>query len=423
MINIIKSHIRGVFAMNKEVLKVGVGQSNDPKEAVKTAMQKTGQPNLTIVFSSSNIDAEEVYNSVKEEVGSSAIIGGTTAGEFSSAMPEPMTDTVAVMTLKSPYLKVGIGVGTNLAEKPFECGKEAVHNAYASLKNNPTASALISVAFMNKNVSDILKMKPFVNIVIPDGMTGQEEEFLRGIVSEIGSNVPIVGGSTGDDLKFKKTYQLANGVYSNTGIVATLSSALKIGVGYGHPYFPTKKGAIITKSKGRTVYELDHRPAVDVMKELLEVDELTSEIFAQKPMGVKSSDVFGEYTIKSAMCANDDGSITFYAEVNEGNYLTVMDTNRDYAIESFKNALNSAIANAGNPKKIGAIIVFNCILRHLLKERLDINDIDIIKEIVGDVPVIGFNTYGEQGTTLGGSIGHYNQTSTILVIGNEAISQ
>ncbi|CAB3287284.1 conserved protein of unknown function [Methanocaldococcus lauensis] len=408
----------------KDVLKVGVGHSEDPKEAIKMALEKTGgNPDLTIVFSSSNLNPEEVYNAIKEEVGNSAIIGGTTAGEITNIMEKPTTNTVAVMTLKSPYLKVGVGVGKNLSEKPFEGGKEAIHNAYASLKNNPTASAIISVAFMNKHSKDILKMKPFVNIVIPDGLSGKEEEFLRGIVSEVGCNVPIVGGSTGDDLKFEKTYQFANGVYSNTGIVATLSSALKIGVGYSHPYFPTKKGAIITKSEGRTVYELSHRPAVEVMKELLEVDELTPEIFAQKPMGVKSSDVFGEYTIKSAMKANDDGSITFYSEVNEGQYLTVMDTNREYAIEAFKKALNNAIINAGSPKRIGAIIIFNCILRHLLNERLNNNDLEIIKEVIGDVPVIGFNTYGEQGTTLGGSIGHYNQTSTILVIGNETISQ
>ncbi|AEH06795.1 FIST signal transduction protein [Methanothermococcus okinawensis] len=409
--------------MNRQVLKVGAGQSKDPEEAIKMAMQKTKNPTLTIVFASSNLNPNEVYDSIKKEVGNSHIIGGTTAGEFSSAVEHPLNDSVAVMTIESPYLKVGVGIGNDLSQKPFECGKEAVKQAYTSLKNNPTASALISVAFMNKNSSDILKMKPFMNIIIPDGLAGHEEEFLRGVISEIGSSIPIVGGSTGDDLKFEKTYQFANGVYSNTGIVATLSSALKIGVGYGHPYFPTKKGAIITKSKGRTVYELDHRPAVDVMKELLNVDELTPEIFAQRPMGVKSSDVFGEYTIKSAMCANNDGSITFYAEVNEGNYLTVMDTDREYAINSFKNALINAINNAGNPKKIGAIIIFNCILRYLLKERLNINDLDIIKEIVGDVPVIGFNTYGEQGATLGGSIGHYNQTSTILVIGNETISQ
>lgn len=409
--------------MAREILTVGVGQSKDPKEAVRTAMQKTKNPSLTVVFASSNLDPNEVYNSIKEEVGNSHIIGGTTAGEFSSAVDKPMADSVAVMTIESPYLKAGIGVGNNLAENPFECGKEAVDKAYTSLKNNPTVSALISVTFMNKHGLDILKMNPFLNVVIPDGMTGQEENFLRGIISEVGSRVPIVGGSTGDDLKFEKTYQFADGVYSNTGVVATLSSALKVGVGYGHPYFPTKKGAAITKSEGRTVYELDNRPAVDVMKELLEVDELTPELFAQKPMGVKSPDIFGEYTIKSVMCANDDGSITFYAEASEGNYLVVMDTNKDYAIESFKNALKNAIINAGAPKKIGAIIVFNCILRHLLKERLDINDIDIIKDIVGDVPVIGFNTYGEQGNTLGCSIGHYNQTSTILVIGNEAISQ
>jgi hypothetical protein len=277
---------------------------------------------------------------------------------------------------------------------------------------------------MSKNSPDLLKVKPFVSVVLPDGMSGQEEEFLRGMISEVGSNLPIVGGSTGDDLKFEKTYQFADdGVYTDAGVVAILSSVLKIGVGYGHLYFPTSKGAIVTKSEGRVVYELDNRPAADVMKELIEEDVLTPEVFARKPMGVKSSDVFGEYMIKSAMKANDDGSITFYAEVHQGSYLTAMTTNRDYAVESFKNALRSAIENAGSPKKIGAIIIFNCILRHLLKERLDINDMDIIRQELGNVPVIGFNTYGEQGATKGGSIGHYNQTSTILVIGDEIISQ
>ncbi len=409
--------------VNKEVLSVGVGQSTNPKEAVKAAVEKTGKPDLTIVFFSSALNAEEVFNSVKEEVGNSDIIGGTTAGEYSSAVSKPMTGTVAVMTLKSHYLKVGVGVGNDISENPFESGREAVHKAYASLKDNPTASAILSLTYMSKNSPDLLKVKPFVSIVLPDGMSGQEEEFLRGMISGVGSNLPIVGGSTGDDLKFEKTYQFANGVYTNSGVVAILSSVLKIGVGYGHPYFPTQKGAIVTKSIGRVVYELNGRPAEDVMKELLETEQLTPEVLAKKPMGVKSSDVFGEYVIKSAMKPNGDGSVTFYAEVNEGSYLTVMDTNRGYTIESFKNALNSAIENAGSPKKIGAIIIFNCILRHLVKERLGVNDVDIIHEMLGDVPVIGFNTYGEQGATKGGSIGHYNQTSTILVIGDEIISQ
>ncbi|KYK29741.1 MAG: hypothetical protein HXS48_12345 [Theionarchaea archaeon] len=52
------------------------------------------------------------------------------------------------------------------------------------------------------------------------------------------------------------------------------------------------------------------------------------------------------------------------------------------------------------------------------------SNFDIIWDELGkDVPVIGLNTYGEQGSTSGGALGHHNQTSSILVIGNELVSQ
>ena len=76
------------------------------------------------------------------------------------------------------------------------------------------------------------------------------------------------------------------------------------------------------------------------------------------------------------------------------------------------------------PKKIAAVIVFNCILRHQLKCRLQVDDLNLLKEVCGDdVPLIGFNTFGEQGATQGGSIGHYNQTATVMVIAEEVITQ
>jgi hypothetical protein len=109
--------------------------------------------------------------------------------------------------------------------------------------------------------------------------------------------------------------------------------------------------------------------------------------------------------------------------VLEGSYLTLMKTDTNTAIEGLKQTIKNAIKDAGCPKKIGAIVLFNCILRHHLNEKYGINILDIVKEVVGDVPTIGFNTYGEQGATLGGSIGHYNQTLTVLVIGDEPISK
>ena len=407
----------------RKILEVGVGQSTDPTEAIEDALEGCRKPDLTIVFASSDFDPNEVYREIREKVGNSNIIGGTTAGEFSSVVDKPQKGTVAVMTLKSPYLKVGVGVGEGISKNPYECGRDAIYKAYASLKDNPTASAVISIAFMKKSTLDLLRMKPFVNIILPDGLAGVEEEFIKGIVSTVGNNSCIVGGSTGDDLKFKRTYQFGNGVYTDAGVVTTLSSALKIGTGYGHPFYPTDAGAPVTKSRGRVVYELDGRPAVEIMKELLGVEELTPDVFSKSPVGVKSSDVYGEYIIKSPANVNPDGSITFYSEVPKGSYLTIMDTDKEYIVESFKKTILNAIHNAGDPEEIGAIVVFNCILRYLLTEREGINDLKIIRELVGDVPVIGFNTYGEQGSTLGGSIGHYNQTSTVLLLGNEVISK
>ena len=46
----------------ESVIYVGVGQSKNPKEAVKNAMRNVSEPVLTFVFCSPNYDPNEVYN-------------------------------------------------------------------------------------------------------------------------------------------------------------------------------------------------------------------------------------------------------------------------------------------------------------------------------------------------------------------------
>jgi hypothetical protein len=406
------------------VLKVGLGHSACPEEAVQAAMKSTPKPTLTVVFCASTHNPNEVYDVVRNAVGDAPIIGGTAIGEFSSIVGSPVDGSVAVMTLQSSYLSVGIGVGEKLSEAPEVAAKKAVRDAYAAVQANPIVMSMLTIAMGGKSATEAAHIKPFVNIVLPSGTSGGEEAFLRTLLNEVGKVSQVVGGSTANDLSNAVTHQFCNGVYEDSGVMAVLSSALKMGTAMGHPYYPSEGGLLVTKSKGRTVYELNNQKAEEAMKTLLKVDELDAELFAENPMGIKSSDVFGQYTIKSAMSANEDGSLTFYAEVPEGAYLTHMKSDREFAIESFKETLENAVKDAGSPKKIGAVIIFSCILRHMLKCRLDIDDQAIIKEVVGEsVLMIGFNTFGEQGTTLGGSLGHYNQTATILVIADETITQ
>ncbi len=406
------------------VLKVGLGHATRVSEAVAGAMQQTPKPDLAIVFCGYGFDAEAVHAEVRRAVGErAAIIGGSTAGEFSSLRAEPQRDSVAIMTLQSSYLSVGVGVGPALAEDPRAAARTALAEAQRTLRSNPTVMSLMLLALDTKKSADAARLKPFVNIILPDGCSGREEAFIRHVIEEAGNVARIIGGSTANDFTGSDTVQFGNGVHRGAGVVATLTSGLKIGTAMGHPYVPSERGAVATRTRGRTVFEFDGRPATEVVAELCGVEALDPAVFAQNPFGLKSSDVFAEYTIKSIMAAHDDGSVTFYAEVPEGAYLRLMTTDRDHAVESFRQTLQRAVQDAGNPRRIGAIVVFNCILRHLLKCRIEIDDLAIVREVAGDVPMIGFNTFGEQGNTQGGAIGHYNQTATILVIGDELISQ
>ena len=407
------------------VLHVGLGHANNAAEAVEQAMKNTPKPGLAIIFQGFKQNPHAVYEIVRAVVGERcAIIGGSTCGEFSSLQPAPSNDSIVIMTLQSSYLSVGVGVGTQLAQDAERAGREAALMAYANVKANPAVTSMMTIAMGSKNTADTARIKPFVSIVLPDGASAAEEAFLRSILHTTGKVSQIVGGSTANDFSSTTTYQYANGLYTNAGVMALLTSALKIGTGMGHPYYPTEQGLVATRGEGRVVYELNNRPAALAMQELLDVTALTPEILAANPMGVKSSDVYGQYTIKSVMSVNDDQSLTFYAEVPKNAYLIRMATDRDYAMQSFRQVLQDALQDAGHPKKIGAVIVFNCILRHLLKCRLDFNDMSIFHEVLGqEVPVIGFNTFGEQGTTLGGALGHYNQTATVLIIANETITQ
>ncbi len=404
-----------------DILRVGLGYASTAEEAVNMAMEGIRRPTLTIVFFSSKHNPEEVYRTVRERVKTGHIIGGSTGGEITSLGEG--TGNVAIMILESPLLKVGIGVGEGLKEKPADAAQKASLQAYDMLMKNPTLAPSMFLGYMKSRKTDLLNINPFVTIFLPDGLAGAEEEALRGGLRLMGKSWRVVGGSTGDDFQFQRTYQIANGVYTDSVVVAMLTG-LKMGLGMSHPYVPTDRGAVVTRAEGRVVYELNGKPAAQVMKELLEVDELNPDVFARNPVGMRTGDVFSDYIIKSAVNANPDGSILFYAEVPENIYLTVMRADENTTKENFKRALREAIRDAGNPSEIGAIINFTCVLRWLLKQRLNIDDIALVREVVGkDVPVIGFNTYGEQGITRGGAIGHYNQTSTLLVISKEPLSQ
>jgi hypothetical protein len=409
----------------KAPLSIGIGfsETGDAEAAAKDARDMAGEKvTCAIVFSSSAYDPHTVYNGISSVLNEANIIGCTTAGEICNLAGKTVDKSLAVLGIGGSRIKTAVGVGKDLSKRGEEAGIEAATAAYRSLSFDPYT---LFVGMMHKTPLDLVKMKMFLNISIPDGLSAGEENFLRGLLTVVGRDSPIIGGSAGDDLNLQKTWQFGNGVYSDAGVLGVITGGIKLGTAIGNGYAPIPgKGAAVTKSQGRVVHEFNNRPAAEVLKELLEVDELSFEVNAQRPLGFKSVDVSNEYVIRSVGTENPDGSLGFFSEIPQGVYFNVMETNKERLEERFRETLKKALADAGNPKNVGAVVVFNCTYKHLANVRCGCNDFDIIwDELDKDVPVIGFNTYGEQGSTSGGAVGHHNQTSSLLVIGNELVSQ
>lgn len=401
---------------------IGVSDTGDAETAAKEAVEMAGRPaELGIVFASSHYDPHKIYEGIRSVLKDANIMGCTTAGEISNLSGKAVNNSVVVLTIGGKLLRTSLGVGRNLSKNGEKAGMEAATSAYKSLDFNPYTMFV----GLKKSPLEIANMKMFTNIVLPDGLSAAEEDFLRGIVKVTGRNNPIIGGSAGDDLKLKQTWQFGNGVHTDSGVLGVITGGIKVGTAIGSNYMPISgKGAAVTKSKKRVVYQMNNRPAAEVLKELLGVDELGPDIFAENPLGFKSVDISNEYFVRSIRNENPDGSLTFYSEVPRGAYFSLMETSKELLEEKFRDTLKRAIEDASNPKEIGAVVVFNCIYKHLANLRCSCNDFSVIWEgLDKEVPIIGFNTYGEQGSTSGGAIGHNNQTSSILVIGNELVSQ
>jgi len=215
------------------------------------------------------------------------------------------------------------------------------------------------------------------------------------------TNVPFVGGTAGDDLTFKGTYQFHNGrVYTDAAILLLMEPT------NGYAILKTQSAELTdirltptkVNEKRRAVNEFDGKPAAVAYAEALgvSVDDLP-KYFAERPVGL----VFDEKNIfiRSPQEILEDGSVTFGSAIKEGLELNVVQ-----ATDIVAGTVN-ALQNACDAK---AIVDFNCAYRFV--ELTAKKQLQAYSEIFGNVPTIGFSTYGES------YIGHMNQTSTMLLL-------
>ncbi len=390
-------------------------------EDIKKEIEK---PGFILIFSSTHIDPRKFFKYFRKEfTEKTKIIGCSTCGEISK---HGMTEnTVVAMAIKSDHISVGVGIGKNLKEDGVKAGRVAAEMALNDLEHD--FSKTISYG---TTVGDILRLNPFFAFVFPDSLSEQEENVLEGIFEVFGTRCPILGGGSGDNLRYKETYQFYNGeVYTDSILIALFALDCKTDSISVHGWYPTEKSAFVTKAEGRTVYELDHKRATEVYASMIGMDE--QELIKRKNIAVVDnigskyvlsiSDIHGNRWLKHPNKAYKDGCITFFADVPENVVVSLNEATPESVLKSTECALKK-IRKRFKPR---ICIIFYAIGRKKFLEGYNACDEEfkIIKKHLKGVDFIGFYAFGQQGFTSTGITGHRNQTVNFFFISDELLTK
>lgn len=384
----------------------GEDSLNVGKEAARKAMEKAGvkKVDLAIVFASSKYDYQAVVNGIRMVTGNAPLIGCSSAGEFNEEKVDNESVTCAV--IESTNHKFFTTMGKGLREDEMKTLQEASAGRPTPMEDYPYLSAILLI----------------------DGLAGKGEESVLAALNALGPNVKFSGGAAADDLKFKETDVFTDDEVSTNAVSLTLvASRIPVAIGVKHGHSPISPPLTITKAEGNIVYEIGGRPAFEVWKEYARANAMGIGIDVDKMSEVEAIQTFftryeaglltgTEYKIRwLGGTTTTKGPIAFPCAMSEGMVVRVMESPKQGQIDSAKKAAEIALAACRGVKLAGAII-FDCVCRAVILGGDFSKAVDEIKKVLGGVPLIGFETYGEIAMEIGQLSGFHNTTTVVLLI-------
>jgi hypothetical protein len=391
--------------------KAGVGTSHhhNPnvagREAAEQALANASleKPDFVFMFATVGYDQHSLLRAVRGATGGAPLSGCSAEGMINGDDADESNFSVVVMGISSDELHLTNGLATGLRADSRAAGQQ------------------VAQSFSTDVSADAVGL-----FVFPDGTTVNFDEFFAGLEGDLSSDrfLPIWGGGAGDNLALVQTYQYCDDEIVSDGVAYALLSgetqpASAIGIGY----LPIGGERTVTRSQGNVIYEIDGKPAVEVLQEYLPDSALAEDwrryaiscvLCLRAPSYMKDE----EYVVRTILSLDaTDGSATVQTEVPEGTsvWMTSKDQEKftaglDRMAEQIKKGLG------GNQPKL--VLHFDCVSRGKLMFR-DQEKLQLLRQFrqaVGpEAPWVGFYTYGEIGP-LGKHNCYHNYTAVVLAL-------
>jgi hypothetical protein len=248
---------------------------------------------------------------------------------------------------------------------------------------------------------------PLAAITLIDGLCQREEALCAELEHQL-VQIPLVGGSAGDDFRYRSAPVLADGVFRS-------DRAVLLGLAFQNgfqprafqirDFEPTSGPLVITSAtpEKRLIHEIDGEPAAQLYARRIGLppEQLNVHDFAMHSMMLM---VGGETYIRSVRSITEGGSISMHSAIDEGMVVRIGRSEDTGA--SLRQRLTRQDLLAG---EVAGVLVFDCMHRRMELRRQ--GHLQEIGALLAKAPAAGFTTYGE---VYGGL--HVNQTCTGIVI-------
>lgn len=364
------------------MIKAGAGQSSDPsthaavEAATREALAQAGieRADLALTFFTADHAArqQELVATLNRTAQTEAIVGCSAAGVLTGEGEIEGSGGVAVLVIASDQLMA----------RPF---------VLSPLRDNEAHLGESIGGFLSKSAEANSLMMLF-----PDTYNGQAQLLLQSMASKAGFH-PVVGAGASEGSGAGATFQLCGDKIASNALAGVyLSGNFRSQIDITQGCQPITPPMTITKAENNLIYEIDHRPAIEVFSEQLkgplaqDLRRALMFLFVGLPGDPGENSVApGQYLVRNIIGLDPDKGIVGVADrVHEGQSMIFVFRDGQRARDDLGQMLvRQKEKLAGRKPAFG--VYFNCCARGCSLYGMPGIDSAYIHQTLGDFPLIG----------------------------------
>jgi hypothetical protein len=374
-------------------IRRGMSMKQDAASAIDDILDQiaSDEAEIILLFCSPQFHVAEIAAAVKRYGASSTVVGCTTAGEITPVGYRH--GSITGVSLPRRHFAVSLQVTEHLASFDIATG----------------ISATKSLLQEHEDISRRIDQPRTFALLINDGLAMREEAIASAVGDALG-HVPLIGGSAGNNPTSEEPNIFINDrVLTNAAVLLLASTDLDFRVFQTQHFEPLEHKLVVTRAdpSKRLVMQLNAEPAAEEYARMLGLhrNDLNSFVFASHPLVVRAG---GRHYVRAIQKVDEAGCLQFFCAIDEGIVLSIARSGD--LVGNLENLFERLHRDLG---KIEAVIGFDCILRYVEMEELQL--LPRVSELLSRNNIVGFNTYGEQFGMM-----HMSQTFTGIAFGGQS---